>query len=212
MPARSPDGLVSIVESLEPRRLLAVTLELGTLKITGTHKRDRFSITLRSDDKVRVSDNGSVHLFTLGDVERINLQAGQGDDVIDIDNGKRRLTIPTRLYGSGGDDTIVAGRGQDRIYGGAGDDVIRGGNSRDVIYGDGGDDSIDGENGGDVLSGGDGNDTLTGGDAIDRLSGGRGRDHFQIGDRQIDRAHGGAGTDTANADDFLDNLINIENT
>jgi Ca2+-binding RTX toxin-like protein len=210
MPAQQVHGSSLMIESLECRRLLAVSLEGQTLVITGTKKRDNIQVTA-GPDQIRVEINGSVRRFTIADVEQINIQAGQGDDVVHLDNGKVDLTQPARIYGSGGDDTLTGGRGKDRIYGGSGDDVIEGGNARDVLYGEDGADQLFGQKGNDYMDGGDDNDTLTGGAGIDRLLGGRGNDRFNMADGEPDSANGNSGIDSANADDVLDDLTSVEN-
>jgi Ca2+-binding RTX toxin-like protein len=214
MPAQPSDRAISMIERLEIRRLLAVSLDDGTLIITGTKKQDTIELTvdIGAPGRVSVRVNGFLRRFTLGEINEINIQAGQGDDVIKIDNGKVELTTPTRMYGSGGDDTILGGRGKDRIYGGAGADFIQGGNNRDVLYGEAESDSLNGQLGFDYLDGGDDNDTLTGGDGVDRHIGGRGDDRFNIADGETDSANGGPGVDFANADDILDNLTSVENS
>jgi Ca2+-binding RTX toxin-like protein len=203
------------VEPLEQRRLMAAsaTLDLGELKITGTENADviRLTINTSSKSQITVTINGESRKFTRSDVETINIQAGQGNDRVNIDNGKVHLDQPTRIYGSGGNDTITGGQGKDRIYGGSGTDDLSGGDTRDIVYGEGGNDRLDGELGNDVLYGGAGNDTITGGRGIDRLRGDDGDDTFHATDDFVDSADGGNGTDTAtDHDDDFDNLLNIE--
>jgi Ca2+-binding RTX toxin-like protein len=203
-----------MIESLETRRLLAIALQGDTLVITGTKKNDTIDLTVDSGAPGRVSVrvNGFLRRFTLSDIDEINIQAGQGDDRIKIDNGKVELTTRTRLYGSGGDDTILGGRGKDRIYGGSGDDSIQGGNARDIIYGEAGSDTLDGQLGHDYLDGGADNDTLTGSKGVDRLIGDRGDDRFNMADGETDSANGGPGVDSANRDSVLDDLTSVERT
>jgi Ca2+-binding RTX toxin-like protein len=211
MPAQPSDRLISSIEPLESRQLLTANLDQGTLFITGTHNRDRIDITQGgATDKIKLTLNSEVFRFTLSDVHLIRIQAGQGDDVIHIDNGKRHLTTPTLVYGSGGDDVITTGRGRDRIYGGGGDDTIKAGNTRDIIYGDGGRDFIDGQKGSDVIDGGQNDDTVKGGRGVDRVSGGRNDDLILIGDHEVDSGNGGPGTDSANCDELLDDLNAVE--
>jgi Ca2+-binding RTX toxin-like protein len=213
MAAQPPEWAFSMIEPLEQRQMLTANLDQGTLFINGTHVRDRIIITQGgSADKIKLTLNGEVFRFTVSDVKLIRIQAGQGDDIIDIDNGKRHLRSPTLVYGSGGDDTITTGRGRDRIYGGGGDDVIRAGDGRDIVYGEGGADSIDGQEGSDVIDGGQNDDTVKGGRGVDRVSGGRNEDLILIGDHEVDSGNGGPGIDTANADDLLDDLNSVENT
>lgn len=199
-------------ESLESRRLLSVTLVEGELRIVGTHKADSISLSIHSryPNHITVTFNGYMRRFALVDVEKINIQAGQGDDLVQIDQGKTRLNQPTRLYGSGGRDTIIGGQGKDRIYGGDGDDRIYGGNSRDIIYGQGGADIIDGQQGYDAIDGGAGNDTLTGGSGLDRLLGQEGDDTIYAKDGDVDEVNGGPGVDTGEIDRLLDGVVSIE--
>ena len=64
-----------------------------------------------------------------------------------------------------GNDTITSGLGNDQVYGGSGNDSINAGNGNDTVYGDSENDSIDGGSGNDLIYGGTGDDTLTGGAA-----------------------------------------------
>jgi len=81
-----------------------------------------------------------------------------------------------RIFGTRGDDVIVALGGHDIIFGRDGDDVICAGTGKDLVLGGDGDDTIFGEEGKDVLLGGDGNDELDGGEDRDLCRGGRGSD------------------------------------
>jgi hypothetical protein len=60
-------------------------------------------------------------------------------------------SLPSIIFGSGGDDTIIGSAGDDTLYGDNGDDIINGGM---------GDDIVDGGFGNDTIDGGTGNDTL----------------------------------------------------
>ncbi len=62
-----------------------------------------------------------------------------------------------------GNDTVSAGLGRDNVFGGAGNDVLYGGSGNDTLDGGIGNDSIDGGSGNDLIYGGAGDDTLTGG-------------------------------------------------
>ncbi len=78
------------------------------------------------------------------------IDAGNGDDIID-------LTSETHSYG---DVTILGGTGDDIVWSNAGDDVIDGGEGNDTLWGGSGSDTISGGNGVDVLNGGAGDDVL----------------------------------------------------
>ncbi len=108
------------------------------------------------------------------------------------------------LTGGIGNDTLNGQGGNDQLYGGAGRDLLKGSNGNDSLFGgDGddtllggtGDDQLYGGTGDDKLSGGDGRDTLYGGDGADTLSGGNGNDVLYGGDGN-DLLIGGAGSDT----------------
>ena len=142
-----------------------------------------------------VSDN---HLY-FTDVERLNLQTGAGNDVIDA-SGFAFANIHAgagndKIVAGAGNDQISGGAGHDHIWGGGGADEIRGGSGNDIIDGGNGDDNISGDEGNDTLLGGRGNDTLNGGDGDDTLNGGDGND-ILYGGPGTDTLIGGAGNDT----------------
>lgn len=91
-------------------------------------------------------------------------------------------SLPSLMYGKGGDDTIWGGTGDDEIYGGTGNDILIGspnstsdaGNGKDVLYGEEGDDQLYGAGDNDKLYGGLGNDRLQGYAGNDLLAGGTG--------------------------------------
>lgn len=194
----------AMLENLESRTLLSATLDQGELLVIGTKKNDYISIIIEAStpDQVTVTVNKDVRRFLRNAIEKINVQAGQGDDVIFMNDRDARLNFPTRLYGSGGNDTIHGASGRDRIYGGRGDDVLSGWGNRDVIYGESGNDELDGGLGNDYIDGAEGNDTITGGAGIDYLFGGSGNDLFGAKDGFADSVDGGDGVDLAKIDIF----------
>lgn len=141
------------------------------------------------------------HLYFTG-VERLNLQTGSGNDIIDA-SGFQFANIRAGL----GNDQVTTGSGNDQISGGAGRDHILSGDGDDLVRGGIGDDFADGGNGNDKLSGNEGNDTLNGGRGKDSLSGDDGDDTLNGGDGN-DVLRGGPGTDTlfgGAGDDYLVN-------
>ena len=94
------------------------------------------------------------------------------------------------LRGSGGNDTIYGGVGNDNIegfdgddilYGGVGNDTLSGNTGKNILYGGVGNDTLSGSyQGNNVLYGGDGNDNLSGGIGSDTLTGGAGKDQFSL--------------------------------
>ncbi len=187
-------------EGLESRLLLSATLDAGTLTVDGTDEADRIRI-FNQDDNLVVVVNGERSEFAAADVERIEVNAGDGNDRV-------------ALLGVDQDATIEGGAGNDRIIGGNGNDVINGGDGRDRIQGRGGDDSLDGGDGADrligqagddVLTGGNGHDFLNGGSGDDDLGGGIGRDRLR-GGRGLDMLSGGGGRDDLDGGDGSDIL------
>ncbi|MEO8079976.1 MAG: calcium-binding protein [Caldimonas sp.] len=63
------------------------------------------------------------------------------------------------IYGSAGDDYLLAGGANDTIYAGAGDDWVVGGAGSNALYGEDGNDYLFGQGGTDTLVGGRGDDT-----------------------------------------------------
>jgi Ca2+-binding RTX toxin-like protein len=98
------------------------------------------------------------------------------------------------LYGTPGNDIILAGAGNDIDYGLGGDDVLRGEEGNDVLVGGPGRDCLRGERGNDNLQGGDGDDTLFGNQGQDMLSGGNAHDVL-VGDDGNDTLLGAVGND-----------------
>ena len=188
----------AMVEGLESRRHLSVTLAGGVLSVVGTPGGDDIRFELRNSTTLRVRENGRDRSFSLSAINSIQVDARAGNDRIDFEDDDGGVRKPTRLIG---------GDGNDRIDGGEGPDVILGGNGADEIDGEGGNDWIDGGAGHDELEGGWGNDTLLGGLGNDDLDGDGGADRLEGGDGQDD-LKGGAGVDVifggAGNDDFDD--------
>ena len=110
---------------------------------------------------------------------------------------------PSIPIGTGGDDTLITGRGRNTLFGLAGNDLLDGGNGRDglfggddsdILIGGKGNDSLFGEQGFDTLDGGDGRDVLEGGNGKDSLLGGKGND-ILLGGVGKDTLIGGQGND-----------------
>ena len=113
------------------------------------------------------------------------LDAGDGDDVIKLDENLDNASGISIIDGGQGNDTVQGTSGNDTydfssglqlrnveaVRGGEGDDVFTGGISDDNFFGDAGND---------IFSGGGGADRLSGGDGLDQLTGGAGADVFVI--------------------------------
>jgi Ca2+-binding RTX toxin-like protein len=148
----------------------AIGLRGKTLVIKGTAAGDRLALRLRAGapDKleVDVGDDGSADFRIARDrVKRIRVKAGGGDDQVRIDdaNGAFTNTIPTRIDGQGGNDTLRGGVGAERLNGDAGADTIDGNGGNDVSNLGAGDDRFvwDPGDGSDVVEGRNGLDTMT---------------------------------------------------
>lgn len=181
--------IINHFESLEGRRLLAAAVLSGnaapyTLMVTGTGGSDVVVAAVRGT-RLRVAVNGVIQQFRASAVSQIQIQAGDGADVVDISG----VSIPAYVNGDTGNDLIKGGAGNDTLTGGAG---------KDTLYGNGGNDRLNGNGGNDVLYGGDGNDVLYAGAGVDRLDGGDGNDHFVAG-TGADTLLGDAGNDVFDA-------------
>jgi Ca2+-binding RTX toxin-like protein len=148
----------------------AIGLRGKTLVIKCTAAGDRLALRLRAGapDKleVDVGDDGSADFRIARDrVKRIRVKAGGGDDQVRIDdaNGAFTNTIPTRIDGQGGNDTLRGGVGAERLNGDAGADTIDGNGGNDVSNLGAGDDRFvwDPGDGSDVVEGRKGLDTMT---------------------------------------------------
>lgn len=149
---------ISEVQSLEPRRLMAVvplaasTVSFGTgqqLKILGTAANDIIKIK-RSGSTYTLSTNTGYSKSFTGSYNSIRIFASSGNDQVVIDTS---VTIPTYLHGEAGNDTLSGGSGDDNLYGGAGNDKLYGNNGRDTLiaFGGGTTDSLTGGSGDDIF-------------------------------------------------------------
>jgi Ca2+-binding RTX toxin-like protein len=174
-----------VIESLEPRRLLAAAaLVDGVITWTGGPEANKLVAVMKAKT-VAVRTDGVTVEFPLGKVKGLLADGGEGDDLILIDQTKFKFLLRTTMFGGAGNDSIVGGNGRD---------VIRGGLGLDTIVANSGDDNVDGNEEADSVSGGGGHDKLTGADGDDSLLGGGGDD----------RIFAGAGNDYARGDDGAD--------
>jgi len=137
----------AVVDALEQRRMLSVTLSNGVLTLTGTGGNDVATFA-PSGSNLLVSDNGTNYSYALTSVNQIVVNLNHGNDSVTMSAG---LSIPASLVGGNGDDTLVGSDGDDTLLGGAGLD------------------SLSGAGGNDVLNGGTGADAMFGGSGVDRV-------------------------------------------
>jgi len=140
----------------------------GTLKIQGGAASERIALRLNqagSQLLVDVGNDGSAEgAFDLASFGAIAVDAGNGDDVVVIDqsNGVFTTIKPTRIAGGNGDDTLLGGSGTETFDGGRGDDVADGNGGADTAFLGSGDDTFvwDPGDGSDRFEGGSGSDTM----------------------------------------------------
>lgn len=136
-----------------------------------------------------------------GQVKRISVVTGAGDDTLAVEN--RAGAVPARIAvvarGGSGKDVFAGGLGKDRLFGGRGADVLGGREGRDRLFGGPGSDGVIGFSGNDRLFGGDGVDALFGLGGADVLKGG-GRSDVLLGAGGADALIGGGGADTLRGD------------
>ena len=137
------------LEQLESRRLLSITLDGDTLRLTGTDGNDNLSLSRTGIDNVIARENTNAAEFDLDDIDEIVIGGGAGDDVI-------------RVFAND-----LSDRGVDvHLSGGLGHDSVEGGGNDEEIFGDDGNDTLVGNAGHDTLDGGEGTDTLLGGAGV----------------------------------------------
>ena len=143
------------------------TLEDGVLTVEGTNESDKIALRLQAGQpgilQIDVGDDGSADFdFERATVARIAVNAGNGDDLVRIDesNGVFTDSIPTTIDGGNRNDNLVGGSGAGTLSGGNGNDTLVGGPGAETLLGGNGDDSIDGNKGTDVAFMGNGGDTF----------------------------------------------------
>lgn len=138
----------------------------GVLRVLGTGGDD--SIALELDDRknqivVNINANDPWR-FDAGRVRRVAVDAGAGDDRVEVIDpaGQTPFTWKTRIAGRDGNDTLIGGSGIDMLLGGDGMDWLEGNAGEDWLYG--------------------------GADA-DHVQGGAGNDHFELQtvERRVER-------------------------
>jgi Ca2+-binding RTX toxin-like protein len=190
-----------VVDALEGRRMLTAAIHGRVLVIEGTPRADAIVVT-RGKRAVTVDVNGRVAEFSLRSFGAIDVQSGNGDDLITLGTRDKAVVVGADISAGAGDDTVVTGDGNDtvaggdgndqisthggddRVSGGAGHDLIFGGDGNDNLSGDGKADTLFGDYGDDLLLGGAGDDELRDGFGADTLYGAAGRDRFGTNDSE----------------------------
>jgi Ca2+-binding RTX toxin-like protein len=172
------------IDSLEPRRLLAGASVIhdallvrggpaasNTIVVADSADGSAVNVTIDSVNKRGVTKHFDASFpkslgFTL-----VCVRGGAGNDNISFGDAAHPFTLPVRVNGFAGDDTITGGDGDDKLAGGLGHDTLHGGKGNDVLRGGFDDDDLFGEDGDDTLWGGAGNDNLDAGVGNDKLGG-----------------------------------------
>ena len=144
-------------------------LEHHTLRVQGTEGNDAIALRLAAGNpavvQVDLGDNGSANFsFPRAAIKSISIETHGGNDRVRIDdtNGAFTDTIPTRIDGGPGNDTIAGGTGRETLLGGPGNDTIDGNGGNDVSDLGPGNDTF-------VWDPGDGSDTIEGGPGADTM-------------------------------------------
>jgi len=162
MPGRSASDPPEATHVRHPK------LKDGLLTIEGKKSSDELVLRLRAGDpgvlELDVGDDGSADFaFARANVARIEIDAGDGDDLVRIDESNGAFgDIPMTIAGGAGADTLAGGSGAELFLGGDGDDSIDGNRGADVAFMGAGDDTFvwDPGDGSDVVEGQEGSDTM----------------------------------------------------
>lgn len=147
-----------------------------TITNNGNIVSDGWAISSRADEAA-TSGFGNVTLNNTGTI------SGEAGCFRAARTGADRITNSGTMVGDVllelGDDiykATAAGEVRGKIFGGGGNDSIIGGGFLDAVFGGNGNDTLTGGAGSDRLSGGSGNDVIVGGVGLDRIAGEGGDD------------------------------------
>lgn len=125
-----------MLEQLEGRQLMSVSMQDGIVLVTGTDAADSVQIlatTAGAEPTLTVelwtADQGTVCNFALSEVKGVKVDGLGGNDQLFVDRSAYEdVAIPVTLFGGAGDDVLVGGGGVDELVGGSGNDWIDAGN------------------------------------------------------------------------------------
>src|SRR3954470_311307 len=145
----------AVIESLEQRRMLAVTLDESSWIIEADDNKPhtiKIDYAPTNHNKLRALIDGKVAGTTaISDIAWIQVYGGGGNDKITIDVDLDSYDLDVEVYAGDGNDTLIGGEGYDDLSGEDGNDSIGGNGGDDILYGDAGDDTIDGGAGADEI-------------------------------------------------------------
>ncbi len=212
-----------VIEALESRQLLSVTLEGRMLVVDLSTDLAGSDVVIDAQGKeYRVTVTPKAEVVEGGEqtpppesiqevfakISKIRVVGSGFDDTITIANGVKKQAVilagagddtvivnwQARVDGGAGIDDVTGSEKRDWILGGDDNDILKGMGGNDVILGQLGDDDINGGRGNDKLWGGDGNDLIRGDQGNDWLFGGLGDDDLD-GEQGNDRLFGADGAD-----------------
>lgn len=201
----------SVVEQLERRQLLSVTVTNGVLTVTDTAATNQSIVINQVGTNYQVNENGTVSNFPTAGIDSFAITTGSGSDFIQVNaafpNVQTENAISTgngndTVFGSPSNDVVEVGLGNCSVFGGAGADNIH------VVQGSSGNDTLNGGPGGDIVLGSDhGDSELHGGKGNDMASAAGGTGHNSLfGGMGDDSLVGGDGTNLEFAGQGNDNL------
>jgi len=111
------------------------------LFVRGTRDADAISLSVARGVVTVTSKGASVGTFKQSQLTRVIVDAGAGDDRVEV---SPLFARPVQLNGGDGDDVLVGGKGRDLLLGGNGNDQLVGGAGNDILIGGVGADALDG--------------------------------------------------------------------
>src|SRR5262245_37184490 len=163
--AEGPDDVV--LNASELHASCKAQVRQRTLNVKGTGAADRIALRLQSPTRLAVDfgDDGSADaVFSRATFDRIHVDAGNGDDLVRMDESGGTFTDTTAvtILGGKGNDTLLGGVGAETFLAGPGKDTGAGGRGNDVAFLGSGDDAFvwDPGDGSDVVEGDIGTDAL----------------------------------------------------
>ncbi|HEU5490771.1 MAG TPA: hypothetical protein VFU84_08250 [Gaiellaceae bacterium] len=151
-----------------PAQVKHPKLKNGLLSIEGSKRSDRIALRLQAGRpgvlQIDVGDDAYADFdVAREEIERIDLDAADGDDLVRIDESNGSFSdIPLTIDGGAGDDSLAGGSGAELLLGDDGNDSIDGNRGNDVAFTGAGDDTF-------VWDPGDGNDVIEGQEGVDTM-------------------------------------------
>lgn len=124
--AQTRSAIGAVIEALEERRVLSISMEGSVLVLRGTANNDMLTVWARTDEQLLDIDENDVwHTVSLVGVTGIRIEGGDGHDELGA-MPLANVFLPMTISGGAGDDTIIGSRGHDVLRGGSGEDDISG--------------------------------------------------------------------------------------